>query len=94
MNKRIYWIFTVLVVTGLILVACGTATTEPPEVEQPTEEVAPAAQSFEVQEREIIAPDCQVSVLRIERLPVTRGDFGQERQTDIGYRLGVRHKGN
>ena len=41
MNKRLYWIFTALLITGLILAACQPAATETPteEVEQPTEEV-------------------------------------------------------
>jgi simple sugar transport system substrate-binding protein len=40
MNKRIYWLFAVLLIAGLILAACQPAATEAPaEVEEPTEEV-------------------------------------------------------
>ena len=39
MNKRLYWIFSVLLVAGLMLAACQPAATEAPaEVEQPAEE--------------------------------------------------------
>jgi hypothetical protein len=39
MNKRMYWIFSVLLVAGLMLAACQPAATEAPaEVEQPAEE--------------------------------------------------------
>ncbi len=39
MNKRMYWIFSVLLVAGLMLAACQPAATEaPPEVEEPAEE--------------------------------------------------------
>jgi simple sugar transport system substrate-binding protein len=42
MNKKLYWLFAVLLIAGLILTACQPAATEaPPEVEQPTEEMAP-----------------------------------------------------
>ena len=40
MNKRLYWLFAVLLIAGLILSACAPAATEAPEeVEEPTEEV-------------------------------------------------------
>lgn len=41
MNKRIYWLFAVLLIAGLILAACQPAATEAPTEEVATEEVAP-----------------------------------------------------
>jgi simple sugar transport system substrate-binding protein len=41
MNKRLYWLFTILLIAGLILAACQpAATATPEEMEEPTEEVA------------------------------------------------------
>lgn len=47
MNKRLYWIFTALLITGLILAACQPAATE-----TPTEEAMPEATAEEVMTEE------------------------------------------
>ena len=40
MKKKLYWLFAVLLITGLLLAACQPAATEAPEeVEEPAEEV-------------------------------------------------------